>query len=102
MKAALSAAGYAKAVNVIRLEGCCARSGVVRVRMIRDPENYMVTMSGASPRPHAPWGWRLKGHQLSLDFTLAPGRPVAVTQAFFGANPALRSGPGPRRRGCAP
>src|SRR5207253_7047401 len=42
----------------------------------------------------APWGWRLEGHHLSLNFTLAPGRAVSVTPAFFGANPAeVPSGP---------
>ena len=42
----------------------------------------------------APWGWRLEGHHLSLNFTLVPGKPVAVTPAFLGANPAeVRVGP---------
>jgi hypothetical protein len=46
------------------------------------------------PGPAAPWGWRLEGHHLSLNFALIPGRPIAVTPAFFGANPAeVRSGP---------
>jgi len=56
--------------------------------MSRDPENYAVTVFGA-PGADAPWGWRIEGHHLSLNFTLVPGRPVAVTPAFFGANPAL-------------
>ena len=60
--------------------------------LLRDPENYAVTVFG-TPGPGAPWGWRLEGHHLSLNFTLVPGKPIAVTPAFFGANPAeVRSG----------
>ena len=47
-----------------------------------------------TPGVSAAWGWRVEGHHLSLNFTLVPGRPVAVTPAFIGANPAaVRSGP---------
>jgi hypothetical protein len=61
---------------------------------MRDPENYSVSVFGAPDSPGALWGWRLEGHHLSLNFTLVPGKPVAVTPAFFGANPAeVRSGP---------
>jgi hypothetical protein len=92
MKASLSAVGYDKAVNVIRLEGVLRQLetfGGLR----RDPDNYLVTVFG-TPGPGAPWGWRLEGHHLSLNFTLGPGKPIAVTPAFFGANPAeVRSGP---------
>src|SRR5207302_4464586 len=52
-----------------------------------------------TPDAVAPWGWRLEGHHLSLNFTLAPGRAVSVTPAFFGANPAeVPSGPQRGRR----
>jgi hypothetical protein len=62
--------------------------------LLRDAENYSVTVFGAPDSTAAPWGWRLEGHHLSLNFTLVPGKPVAVTPAFFGANPAeVRSGP---------
>jgi hypothetical protein len=62
--------------------------------LMRDPENYSVTVFGSPDSTGAPWGWRLEGHHLSLNFTLVPGKPVAVTPAFFGANPAeVRSGP---------
>lgn len=86
MKASLSATGYAKAVNVIRLEGVLRQLETFGP-LWRDPENYAVTVFGA-PGSSAPWGWRIEGHHLSLNFTLAPGRPPAVTPAFLGANPA--------------
>src|SRR6185503_13930386 len=84
----LSAVGYAKAVNVIRLE-TVLRQLETFGGLLRDAENYSVTVFGAPDSTAAPWGWRLEGHHLSLNFTL-----VAVTPAFFGANPAeVRSGP---------
>jgi hypothetical protein len=91
MKASLSAVGYGKAVNVIRLEGVLRQLETFG-GLMRDPDNYLVSVFGA-PGPGAPWGWRLEGHHLSLNFTLAPGKPIAVTPAFVGANPAeVRSG----------
>ncbi|MGH7415637.1 MAG: DUF3500 domain-containing protein, partial [Candidatus Rokuibacteriota bacterium] len=85
MKASLSAAGYGKAVNVIQLEEVLRQ--IETFGLSRDPENYAFTIFG-NPGASAPWGWRVEGHHLSLNFTLLPGRPVAVTPAFMGANPA--------------
>ena len=86
MKASLAAVGYAKAVNVIRLESVLRQLETFG-GLLRDPDNYAVTVFGA-PETRRAWGWRLEGHHLSLNFTLVPGKPVAVTPAFFGANPA--------------
>ena len=94
LKASLSAAGYAKALNVIRLEEVLRQVESFGF-LSRDPENYAVSVFG-TPGPDAPWGWRLEGHHLSLNFALAPGRPAAVTPAFMGANPAA-VGAGPHK-----
>lgn len=92
MKASLSAVGYDKAVNVIRLEEVLRRLETFGA-LLRDPENYSMTVFG-SPAAAGPWGWRLEGHHLSLNFTLVPGKPIAMTPAFLGANPAeVPSGP---------
>ena len=92
MKVSLSGVGYAKAVDVVRLEDVLRQLETFG-GMFRDPEKYYVTVFGA-PEASGPWGWRLEGHHLSLNFALVPGRPVAVTPAFFGANPAeVRTGP---------
>jgi hypothetical protein len=85
MQSALSSDGYRKATTVILLEGVLRE--LETLGFFRDPENYSVTIFGA-PGSTAPWGWRLEGHHLSLNFTLVPARPVAVTPAFMGANPA--------------
>ncbi len=85
LKAGLSAVGYAKATNIIRLEEVLRQ--LETFGLSRDPENYYVTIFG-TPGTVEPWGWRVEGHHLSLNFTIVPGRPVAVTPAFMGANPA--------------
>src|SRR5439155_17863469 len=68
----LSNRGYAKAVSIMSLESVLAileqgkKGGAVR-----DPENYFVSIFGT---PGAePWGWRVEGHHLSLNFTAAGG-----------------------------
>ena len=92
LQVGLSAAGYAKARDVLRLEGVLRQLETFG-GFTRDPDNYAVTIFGAPEQP-ALWGWRFEGHHLSLNFTLVPGRPVSVTPAFFGANPAeVPSGP---------
>jgi hypothetical protein len=92
MKASLSSVGYAKAVNVVKLEEVLRQLETFG-GLLRDPDKYYVSIFGAVEAA-APWGWRFEGHHLSLNFTLVPGRPVAVTPAFFGANPAeVPSGP---------
>src|SRR5262245_40953872 len=90
MKASLSASGYAKAVNVIQLEEVLRQ--IEMIGLSRDPENYAFSVFG-TPADAAPWGWRVEGHHLSLNFTLVPGKPIAVTPAVMGANPAtVKSG----------
>jgi hypothetical protein len=92
LQAGLSAAGYAKVSDVIRLEGVLRQLETFG-GLTRDPDNYAVTLFG-TPGPGAPWGWRFEGHHLSLNFTIVPGRAIVVTPAFLGANPAeVPSGP---------
>ena len=99
MKASLSAVGYGKASNIIQLEDVLRR--IETFGLSRDPENYAFTIFG-NPGAAAPWGWRVEGHHLSLNFTLVPGQPVAMTPAFMGANPAeVPSGPRKGQRALA-
>jgi hypothetical protein len=100
MKATLSAVGYGKAVGVMGLETELRRAETFG-GLLRDPDNYAFTVFG-TPGPAAPWGWRVEGHHLSLNFALVPGRPISVTPAFLGANPAeVPSGPQKGRRSLA-
>lgn len=86
---ALSEAGYDKATGVMRLEEPLGLLEGHRGPR-RHPENYSVTVFGEPGR--GPWGWRIEGHHLSLNFTAADERILAVVPAFLGANPAVVPG----------
>ena len=61
--------------------------------MNRDPELYYFTVFG-TPGDKAAWGWRVEGHHLSQNFTIANGTLTSWTPDFYGANPAeVMSGP---------
>ena len=84
LRAGLSERGYSRAEDIMWLETVLAETE-------RDPEtygphNYVFSVFG-DPAGQGPWGWRVDGHHLSLNFTHTPGE-VAVTPTFFGANPA--------------
>jgi hypothetical protein len=89
LRSGLSASGYRKATDVIALEGVLREiEGAYR-----DPELYYFSVFG-TPAPGAAWGWRVEGHHLSLNYTIAGGIAVSHTPSFFGANPAtVRDGP---------
>jgi hypothetical protein len=85
LRHALSETGYRKAVDVMSLE---EPLGLIEnhQRFYRHPENYSVTIFGTPGR--LPWGWRIEGHHLSLNFTAVTEELFGVTPAFWGANPA--------------
>ena len=93
LRAALSAAGYRKVVNIIELE--LVLREIEAFSWMRDPERYHLTVYGRPDRA-ARWGWRFEGHHLSLNFTLAGERLAVDTPSFFGANPATVA-KGPRK-----
>lgn len=90
LRTGLSAEGMEIAATVISLEQVLFAMG--DNPDTRNPEWYYFSVFG---EPGAePWGWRLEGHHLSLNFTVVEGAPVAWAPSFFGANPAeVRSGP---------
>ncbi len=92
LRAGLSASGAAQAEAVMALEGVLADLEGSS-RRVRDPLGYALTIFGT---PGAfPWGWRLEGHHLSLNVTVATPELVALTPWFLGTNPA-RIPQGPR------
>ena len=93
LRAALSAAGHRKVVNIIELE--LVLREIETFSWMRDPERYHLTVYGRPDRA-ARWGWRFEGHHLSLNFTLAGERLAVDTPSFFGANPATVA-KGPRK-----
>jgi hypothetical protein len=95
VRTGLSSQGALKAATIMTLESelRVLEADRPNVEQIRDQEKYCFAVYG-DPASESPWGWRLEGHHLSLNFTSTADLVVAMTPAFFGANPAeLRSGP---------
>lgn len=89
----LSGRGYSKAVSIMSLEAVLAILEKDKVGgAVRDPENYFVSIFG---KPGiAPWGWRLEGHHLSLNYAIPNNDLPVMTPSFFGTNPGdVKTGP---------
>ncbi len=93
MRSTLSAAGMAKAEAIMALEAVLAEVEGTSLDY-RDPEKYFISVFGM-PGRH-PWGWRLEGHHLSVNVTVAAPGAVSLTPVFLGTNPAEIPG-GPRK-----
>jgi hypothetical protein len=91
LSAGLSQTGYIKAVTIMSLED------VLRIMEKdsgerRNPEKYYFSIFG-TPSDTAAWGYRVEGHHLSQNYTIANGH-VVDGPSFFGSNPAeVRQGP---------
>jgi hypothetical protein len=100
LKTGLSQHGYLTATSIMNLEtilGDLERQNAAPPAnppaIVRDPELYFFSVFG-TPSPRDPWGWRVEGHHVSLNFTVVKGTPVASTPWFFGTNPAeVKDGP---------
>lgn len=90
LRAALSQDGFTRATTIMSLEAILheLEGGAGAVR---NPDWYFVTVFG-EPGPSEPWGWRIEGHHVSLNFTVVNDRLVSATPAFLGANPATVRG----------
>jgi len=90
LDAGLSARGAATAQQIITHESILHETE--RIEQIlsgedRDPELYYFSVFG-TPGSAAPWGWRVGGHHLALNFSVVGGALLSATPLFFGANPA--------------
>jgi hypothetical protein len=85
LREALSSAGYLKATGIMQLE--TVLRALEHDNPQRDPEGYYLTIFG-TPAYGTPWGWRIEGHHVSLNFTVGSDIGVSTTPAFLGANPA--------------
>lgn len=89
LKASLSSQGYKKASGIIELEGILREvEGRAKNDTYRDPLKYFFTIFG-DPSAKDPWGWRIEGHHLALNFSSINGMIVSSTPSFNGANPAV-------------
>ncbi|MCS7167991.1 MAG: DUF3500 domain-containing protein [Gemmatales bacterium] len=92
LRSALSPEGYQTALTIMSLEAILHELEQGK-GPTRDPQWYFFTIFG-QPSRDTEWGWRVEGHHLSLNFTIARGEVISSTPAFWGANPAVvPSGP---------
>ncbi|MFD2255093.1 DUF3500 domain-containing protein [Luteolibacter algae] len=84
LKSALSDPGMNKADAIMSLEAFLAE--IEKRPELRNPKAYFTSIFG-EPEDSGTWGWRYEGHHLSLNYTLAGGKAIAVTPSFFAANP---------------
>jgi hypothetical protein len=85
LETALSPQGGAKARAIMALETVLLEIEKGR-GPLRDPLNYAFTLFG---RPETyPWGWRIEGHHLIVNVTVAGPEAVRITPTFWGSNPA--------------
>jgi hypothetical protein len=89
LKVSLSEQGFKKASAIMELENILR---VVEGRDAndthRDPLNYCITIFG-TPSKDKPWGWRMEGHHVSINFASVNNELVSSTPSFFGSNPAI-------------
>jgi hypothetical protein len=101
MSAGLGQRGLVRTVTIMSLDEIL-REMEQGKGPVRDPELYFLSIFGDSGAAK-PWGWRVEGHHVSLNFTLIEGKHIATTPAFFGANPAeVLLGPRKGLRALAP
>jgi hypothetical protein len=86
IKSALSAKGWDTMQTIVSLEHVLHHAE--NKNPGRDTGLYYITIFGKPGTGAEPWGWRVEGHHLSFNFTLAGGGVVATTPMFWGANPA--------------
>ncbi|MEX0598988.1 MAG: DUF3500 domain-containing protein [Rhodothermales bacterium] len=91
LRSGLSSRGYLKATSVMQLENILRQ--IEEPGWTRDRALYYVSIFG-TPLEDEPWGWRLEGHHLSLNYTSVSDALTVTTPAFYGSNPAeVRTGP---------
>lgn len=88
LKESLSVQGFKKATDVMALEEVLRD---IENRgsddSYRDPKKFYFTIFG-DPSSDQPWGWRLEGHHISLNFSAIDNTVQSSTPSFLGSNPA--------------
>jgi len=90
LSSGLSHSGYITALQIMSLEQVLWTMENQSPK--RQPDMYYISIFG---KPGSPaWGWRVEGHHLSVNFSIAHGKMISGTPCFFGSNPAeIREGP---------
>jgi hypothetical protein len=89
LKVSLSVQGFKKATDVLSLESVLREvEGRSPDDTYRDPKKYYFSIFG-TPSGDQPWGWRLEGHHISLNFSALDSKIQSATPSFLGSNPAI-------------
>ena len=91
VRASLSERGAGELEAVIALEtvlGALERETGRPGWQRRDPKLYWFAVFG-QPGRSEPWSWRVGGHHVATQVTLAGGQVVGSAPSFLGANPAV-------------
>jgi len=89
----LSAKGLEKTTTIMSLEQVLFEMEGPNGKMKRDPELYYFSLFG-TPDAKGTWGWRVEGHHVSINLTIAGGKAISATPAFLGSNPGeVKNGP---------
>jgi hypothetical protein len=83
MRAGLSAKGFERSRNIMRLNGYLAE--LTRAFDEYGEFLYHFTVMGV-PHPTEPWGWQLDGHHLIINYFVM-GDQVVMTPTFMGSEP---------------
>jgi hypothetical protein len=83
VKASLSAAGYEKTRNLMKLNGFLGE--LVGAPRLLGEWCYQLHIFG-EPSPSEPWGWQLSGHHLVITCFIL-GNQMTLTPTFMGAEP---------------
>ena len=87
LQAALSAKGFERSRNVMRLNGYLAE--LLNNATEYGDDLYHLTVMG-EPSETAPWGWQLDGHHLIVNYFVL-GDQVVMTPSFMGSEPVTVS-----------
>ena len=87
VKAGTSESGNVAVTTIMSLEAILLDQEGPKSAKVRNPGWYFFTVFG-TPSKTGKWGWRVEGHHLSMNFTMAGTQVVSATPCFFGANPA--------------
>ncbi len=89
LNTSLSEAGYKKVTEIMALENVLHETeNRSRDDTYRDALNYYFTIFG-NPSDQKPWGWRIEGHHISVNFAIDKGELISSTPSFFGSNPGI-------------
>lgn len=92
LQTGLSHRGYFKSATIMSLEQILFDLEQNRGPK-RDASAYFFSVFG-TPDKNQAWAWRVEGHHLALNFTVAKDKVAAAVPSFFGTNPAeVKSGP---------